>query len=138
VKKVVAAMTAFVLVAAVFAGAVLAAGAVTAQAPNSRLALVIDGGDSVGSFEILRKKGVASVTNPLSGVYCVKPSSSTMALGKIVPVVGLDVSGTPNPDTVVAWSRLLANCPNGTIEIDAYSTGSWVHRNNVGFTLTVS
>ena len=106
-RKVLVASAVFVLIGAVFAGAVMATGPVTAQAPNARLALLVDGNDIVGSFTVLRKKGVAAVTNPYSGIYCIKPSSSTMALGKIVPIVALEVNGTPAADPAPArgWSH---------------------------------
>ena len=136
-KQVLVALAGVVLVGVMFAGASLATGPVSAQAPNARLALVVDGNDSVGSFQIMRKKGVASVTNPYSGIYCITPSNSTIALGKIVPNVTLEVSGTPNPDTTVGWSSLLVNCPNGTIEVDGFQISTRIGRNNVAFSLTV-
>jgi hypothetical protein len=137
VKQVLAVMGGVVLIGLMFAGASFATGPFTAQAPNARLALVVDGNATVGSFTTLRKKGVASVTNPYAGIYCITPSSSTMALGKIAPMVTLEVSGTPNPDTMVGWSRLLVYCPNGTIEVDSFQIGTRMGRNDVGFSLTV-
>src|SRR4051812_41148749 len=105
-KRVVIAMAGVVLLGATWVGVSAATGAVVAQAPNARLALLVDGGDTPGTFVVLRKKGVASVTNPLTGFYCITPSSSTMKLGKVVPIVALEASGTPNSDTTVAWSSL--------------------------------
>lgn len=136
-KQVLVATAGFALIGAIFAGASFASGPVTAQAPNARLALLVDGGDLVGNFAVLRKKGVASVTNPLTGVYCIKPSSTTMALGKIVPMVAPEVNGSFNADTTAAWNSLLVYCPKGTIEVDTFQVSTRVHRNNVGFTVTV-
>ncbi|HUR15787.1 MAG TPA: hypothetical protein VMZ33_00750 [Candidatus Limnocylindrales bacterium] len=135
-KPFLAGAAAFALMGAVFAGVSMAAGPVTAQAPNARLALVVDGGSTNGSFTVLRKKGVTSVANPYVGVFCVTPSA-TLALGRIVPMVGVDLGGSPFADSGAAWNRQLVYCPPGTIEVETFQVSTGAHRNDVGFTLTV-
>jgi hypothetical protein len=134
-KQVLIVVAAFLLGGAAFAGVALAAG--TAQAPNARLAVYVDGGDTPGSFSVPRKKGVTSVTNPLTGVYCIKPSNPDVTLSKIVPVVSMEYSGTASADSRAAWSSLNIYCPSGTIEVDTYHLSDLNHVNNVAFTLTV-
>src|SRR4051812_11855701 len=116
-KRVLVAMGAVMLLGATLAGVSLATGPMAAQAPNARLAVVIAATGPTGTFQILRAKGVASVTNPLTGFFCIKPSSTTMRLGRIVPTVSVDAGRTPNADTTVVWSSLNIGCPSGTIEV---------------------
>src|SRR5262245_60225577 len=69
--------------------------AVVAQAPTVRLAAVLSGGVSAGTFTLRRAKGVAHVMNPATGVFCIEPSA-TMALGRVVPLVSVEDNFTPD------------------------------------------
>jgi hypothetical protein len=137
VKRVLVALALVAVLGATWVGVSSASGPVDAQAPNARLAVLIYGGDSTGTFTVMRKKGVAAVTNPATGWFCIKPSSSTMKLGRIVPIVTLDAQGTPNADTTAQWSALNWVCPSGTIEVQSFVVPTRVSRNRVGFALVV-
>lgn len=136
-KILVVALAGVLVLGVALAGVSLATGPVDAQAPNVRLAVVVFGGDTTGTFQIKRTKGVASVSNPATGYFCIKPSSTTMKLGKIVPQVTVDAQGTPNSDTTVVWSSLNWVCPAGTIEIQAFQVSTRTSRNRAGFSLVV-
>ena len=58
-----------------------------AQAPNSRIAAFVQAGGAV-----VRSKGIAAVTHPSAGVYCIDPSASPFNVNKAVPSLSVDWS----------------------------------------------
>jgi hypothetical protein len=98
---------------------------------------MVAGGSTTGTFQVLRSKGVASVSNPLTGYFCIKPNSTTMNLGRIVPSVTVDSAKTSASDTVAVWSSLNIGCPKGTIEVQTFQSSTHAARNQTGFTLVV-
>jgi hypothetical protein len=137
VNRLFATLVGVVLMAVTLAGVSLATGPVSAQAPDARLAVSIFGGDTTGQFQVLRTKGVVSVTNPATGFFCITPSSTTMKLNRIVPLVSLDGQGTPNSDTTALWSSLNVVCPNSAIEVQSFLISTRSSRNRVGFNVVV-
>jgi hypothetical protein len=129
-----------IAVAGVWAGAAMATGPVAAQAPDARLALFVRGETwspgGAPDFTVLRQKGVTSVTNPIAGVFCVDPSSTTMKLGRIVPNVSTDASYTAT-DTVAMWLSFNNACPTNTIAVAGSDFSTNALNNQVAFMLTV-
>ena len=138
-KRLLIVLASLLVVAAVFGGVALASGPVTAQAPNARLAVLIDGNNPTGTFTVIRKKGVAMVTNPLDGVFCIKPSNAKVNVGRIVPNVTTEWHYTKTVGyTQALWDSAGASCPAGTIEVNAItSDAGQTSQNDVGFSVTV-
>jgi hypothetical protein len=112
---------------------------VVAQAPNARLVAHINGNDHGSGFQIRRAKGVALVTNPADGIYCIRPTDPRMVLGRIVPSVSVDWSESPVNAVMAQWSSTRRGCPRRTISIITIvgQDGTWDETNNVGFTVVV-
>jgi hypothetical protein len=112
---------------------------VNAQAPNARLVVHVNGNDYGSGFTIKRAKGVAAVTNPSNGIFCIRPSDPRMVLTRIVPSVSVDWTESPDNAVTAQWASNRRSCPRGNIGIVTMngSTGTWVDSNNVGFTVVV-
>jgi hypothetical protein len=110
-----------------------------AQAPNARLVVHVNGNDFGSGFNIRRAKGVAVVTNPSEGIYCIRPNVPNMALTRIVPSVSVDWTESPDNAVTAQWASNRRSCPRGNIGIVTMngSSGTWVDSNNVGFTVVV-
>ncbi|MFO1047154.1 MAG: hypothetical protein U1E52_04560 [Geminicoccaceae bacterium] len=107
---------------------------VTATGNARIMALIAPGG------ALLRKKGVASVTNPTTGIYCLKPSSSSINLGTVVPTVSVDFSTTSRTDSIVQLRSVNAYCPAKTSELitlDRVLGGSYLPSNGVQFSVVI-
>lgn len=106
---------------------------VTATGNARIMALIAPGG------ALLRKKGVASVTNAAPGVYCLKPSSSSINLATIVPTVSVDYSRTALVDAVVQFRSLNVDCPAKTVELVTFDrvTGYYNFSNSVEFSVVI-
>jgi len=106
-----------------------------AQAPNARLAALIDQDGNV-----IRGKNVASVTNPGTGRYCIRPADG-MNVNRIVPVVSVDYSTSSYNESLVQYRASGKGCPDGTIAVvtfaDVNLDGLWGFSGTVGFTIVV-
>lgn len=92
--------------------------------------------------DLIRRKGVLSVTNPSTGQYCIKPSSATLDVTKIVPAASVDWSRSSGPVyQSVQYRSSGFDCPSGTIAILTFAfnptTKQMEASNNVAFTLQV-
>ena len=109
---------------------------VAADAPGARLALVVDVGDTLGITHIHQNKGVQSVTNPATGIFCVKAAPSTgIRAGRAVPMVSTEWNFSANDQTVVQWNSNRQICTAGTFEVRSFDTGG--QQNNAGFTMVI-
>lgn len=78
---------------------------------NARIMALIQPGGG-----LLRAKGVASVTNPLTGFYCLRPSSTTIDLATVVPVASVDYSVTSLEDAIVQIRSNRTVCTGRALE----------------------
>jgi len=85
-----------------------------ASCPNARLCAF------AGRGSIFRTKGVAAITHPSVGLYCVRPS---FVLGAYVPVVSVDWSTSLGDGSLVQWRSSGIGCPTGNIAILTFSNG---------------
>lgn len=111
-------------------------GPIAAQAPDARLALYMAGGSTAGTFTVIRQQGVVSITNPSTGIYCIKPVAG-VAPAKIVPAVSTEFSNTPSFDAFAQWSAARLPCPSGNIKIVTYDISDGGLYNQVAFTVVV-
>jgi len=102
-----------------------------AQAPNARLAVFV----LQGSF-VARSKGVAAVTNPSVGLYCIAPSGD-LNVSKIIPTVTVDWSNSYGNSLTAYWRSSGVGCPEGQIAIVTYARSDTVLTNDVAFTVVV-
>jgi uncharacterized protein YbjT (DUF2867 family) len=110
---------------------------VAADAPGARLALVLDANETVGITHIHQNKGVQSVTNPATGIFCVKAAPSAgIRAGRAVPTVTVEWNFSANDQTVVQWNAVRQICGAGTFEVRGFDTGG--DQNNVGFTMVIT
>jgi hypothetical protein len=86
----------------------------------------------------LRSKGVASVTHPGTGVYCVAPSKK-LNFGAIYPVVTVEWGYSSGDGLLAFWFLDGNDCPANTIEVLTYnfSFGPLVRSDSVAFSLLV-
>lgn len=111
---------------------------VLAQAPNARLAALIDGGSTVGSLTVVRQVGVAEVTNPATGVFCVRAAASTgIKPAKVVPIVSTEYTLTTGFDTATQWASGRTSCPSGTVEVRTFDTSTSDAVNGAAFTIVI-
>jgi hypothetical protein len=87
---------------------------------------------------ILRGKGIASVTHPTTGTYCIRPSLTTLDIHRIVPVLTFDFDSSNDFDVFVTWSPVGFFC-GGAIEVDTYQSdaGAGHVTADEGFTILV-
>jgi hypothetical protein len=76
------------------------------SAPNVRLAAVIS-----NSGQPIRSKGVASVTHPKTGVFCVQPSFAVQ-LNQVVPSLTPDFSLSPDQFVFANYASNSSSCSN--------------------------
>lgn len=108
---------------------------VQASAPGIRMAATIEpGGD------LVRKRGVASVTHPATGVYCITPKTRiAMDVDRVVAQVTVEYgqsSGTANLAQIYASA---GDCDPGAVQVLTFSdTGSGFEpSDSVAFNLVV-
>lgn len=101
-------------------GALVPKAAGAAQSTQARLtALVAPGG------VLIRSKGVASVTNPSTGITCIKPSSALVNIGRIVPAVTVEWGWSFGNNLVAYYfsnePSFFTDCPARNIEVRTYN-----------------
>ena len=114
-------------------------------APGSSLAYAqVNDGNGTPSLVAVRTSGVASVTRPANGVYCLQPTAPVLAQAFLPngdpsrPTVGsVEFGNTTSPGDrlTVAPRGINATCPSNTFEVRTYRNA--VLANNVSFTLIV-
>jgi hypothetical protein len=108
-----------------------------AVAPGVRLAALVDQGGGV-----IRSKGVARVTRPSTGRYCIYPASgSGVSPSNVVPVVSVDYSNSSVHESLVQYRSAGVHCPSTAIAVvtmaDLDLDGVWGFSNTVAFTIIV-
>jgi hypothetical protein len=110
-------------------------GAANAFAPNARLAALIRPGGG-----IVRQKGVASVTNPDVGLYCIEPEAGINTNNAIV-IVNPEFHFSDVNEIKVQWISRKTTCgPNrfGVVTLEDFNLDAQYHRSNhVAFMIVV-
>lgn len=108
--------------------------AVVAVAPNARVAALIG-----QSGVLLMNKGLAKVTHPGTGEYCLKPVTTVKAAGRSVPSLDIEFGYSSGSDFMLAWAWRSGNCPSGTWDILTYSRnlGTLIPSDDVAFSIIV-
>lgn len=82
-------------------------------APNARLAALIRPGGA-----IVRQKGVASVSHPNVGVYCIQPAASTgIVPGNSIVIVTPEFFWSRINEVTVQWASAGSGCGSGRIAV---------------------
>lgn len=110
--------------------------AIVAEAPNARVAVYVVGGETAGQFTVVRQKGIVAVTNPSTGIFCLKAVSGVSSR-KVVPIVSTEFSGTAHYDGFAQWSAVRDPCPSGTIKVTTFDAGDSALFNQVAFTVVI-
>ncbi len=115
----------------------MAAGPYPLAKTNAKLAALITPNDGV-----IRAKGVADVTHPDVGIYCIKPSAR-LDVTTIIPIVTVEW-GYSSGDSLLAfyydWYQFgSGECPDGYLEVQTYNFGGGapVLANTVAFFIQV-
>jgi hypothetical protein len=90
-----------------------------------------------------RSKGVLAFTNPSTGIYCIQPTSATLNLAKIYPLVSIEWSTSFGESLQAFWvdTSAFSDCPAGNLEVQTWdiSTGTApVITSNVSFDVVVN
>lgn len=106
-----------------------------AQSTARLTALVVPGGN------VIRSKNVANVTNPSSGIYCIRPTPGKgISIGRIVPSVTVEWGWSFGNDLVAYYfsnePTAFTDCPSGYIEVRTYDFAGNLS-NRVAFTIVV-
>lgn len=110
-----------------------------ADAPNARLAALIRVNVNPRSVVVFRSKGVASVTSPVVGLVCIKPSA-TFNVNQIVPNVSIDFSNSFVGNNMVEYRSAGVGCPTGNIAVRTFVLDPDVNKrpdDGVAFTIVV-
>lgn len=107
------------------------------QAPNARLAALIDAGGAP-----IRTKGVASVTRIAVGVYCIQPRpDSGISVANAIIVASPDYFYSELNEITVQWASRSSGCPSGRLGVytfaDADRNGTYTFSDQVAFSIIV-
>jgi len=120
-----------------------------ASAPTARMSIIVNGNAYVAGppadFGITRSAGVAAVTNPEAGTFCIRPTAAAVPanqVGKLIPSVTVTFNGT---DEYMAFAQYVTPrppaCPLGSIAVYTFTaddTGVVTAPNNdVAFSVVV-
>lgn len=102
-----------------------------------RLAVFVDGTGVVGQLSTSNSTGVASVTNPGVGLYCITPSVP-LDLSSSVPIVVGEFYFTAGVNGMIShagWDATHESCPATDIGVRGWNAAG--NFNDVSFTVTV-
>lgn len=94
-------------------------------------------------FGAPRSKGVASFSNPATGIYCITPSASvTLDFTKIQPLLSIEWGSSLGSSLLAYWRdpATAFDCPGGSLEVQTYdfnSGGAAVPSTQVSFNLVI-
>jgi hypothetical protein len=110
----------------------LATGGVVA--PQARIAAFVAAGGSV-----VRSKGIAGVSHPSVGLYCVDPAGSTFNVNTAVPLASVDWSSSLGDALLVEWRSAGIGCPTQQFSVLTFDgeDGTFDLSNSVSFTFYV-
>ena len=105
-----------------------------AAAPNARIAAFVQAGGTV-----VRSKGVAAVTHPSAGVYCIDPATAGFAVNKAIPTLSVDWSTSLGDALMAHWRSAGIGCPSGWFSVLTFDgeDGSFDLSDGVSFTFYV-
>lgn len=103
----------------------------TVNSTNKIVALILPGGG------IVRAKGVASVSHPSIGQYCIVPKNTMVVAGNLVPSVSVDWSNSSGNELLAFYRSSGSGCPANNISILTYTSpgGTAALSDLVGFTV---
>lgn len=93
---------------------------------------------------IIRSKGVAGVTNPSTGIYCITPSPLLVVdLTKVYPQVSVEWNLSSGFSLLAYWKDTpgFSDCPTGDLEVTTYdfnAGGPAVLSGKVAFNLNIN
>jgi hypothetical protein len=107
------------------------------SAPNARLAGLIDAGGAP-----IRTKAITSITRIDTGVYCIRPATSTgVNVNTAVVTLTPEYFYSLLNEVKVQWAAQESGCPAGQIGVytlaDPNRDGRYTFSNNVGFSIVV-
>lgn len=92
---------------------------------------------------MVRAKGVAALTHPSVGIYCIKPSSTFINIKNVVPIVSVEWGHSSGSALLAYYFDYTqfsgGDCPVGYLEVQTYNfgTGTPVLDDTVAFTIIV-
>jgi hypothetical protein len=89
-----------------------------------------------------RSKGVLAFSNPSTGIYCIQPTSATLNLATVYPLVSIEWALSLGESLQAFWvdTSVFSDCPAGNLEVQTWdiSTGTApVITSNVAFDVVV-
>jgi hypothetical protein len=111
--------------------------AAQAEAPNARLAVLVQSGGNV-----IRRKGVQSVTRNREGEYCIRPSAgSGIEPSTAIVIASVEYFYSELDEVMVQWVSRGHDCGGGRIAVytlaDTNDDGIFGFSNLVGFSVIV-
>lgn len=107
-----------------------------AEAPTARVAVWVDG-EGTGSYTVKRGRGIAFVTNPADGTFCVRTNAPGLHPGRVIPTVAVEYSLSELNTAAAQWRSGRPFCPAGTIEVVTFDTSTGGANNTTSFTVTI-
>ena len=104
---------------------------------NARVVVFVDG-NNPRTRVVKRSAGVQSVTNPVPGRFCVRPTvASGVDTADTVPIVSTEYIGTSGFDGFAQWNSSRQGCPQGTFTINTFDASTGTALNDVAFTVLI-
>jgi hypothetical protein len=109
-------------------------GADLANGSTTWLAALID-----NEAKVVRSKGLASVTRPSTGHYCITPASAKFPINTYFPILFVEYGYSAGSGNIVQWDSNAGSCQAGQIEVQTFTlnTGNFVPSDDVAFTIIV-
>ena len=110
-----------------FKGGQLPAGPAGSTGPAGPPGLVRAYGHVAGSGALSRSAGIASVSHPTIGTYCITPTAASgisVAGSGVVATPDINGGFAPDNNPEVEFDSLGRDCPTGTFEVRAFLNGS--------------
>jgi hypothetical protein len=121
----------------------------TANAPMRQLPAIVQAGSPQATaltiayiyspyYGTVLNQGVASISNPRKGVYCLVPSTALSATQ--LPIVTVEWGGSHGNGVFADYDHFNVTCASGQIEVRTFdiSTGPALPSEKVGFSVAVN
>jgi hypothetical protein len=110
---------------------------VAAVAPNAQLVALVRGGG-----QIIMQKNVDSVSNPATGIYCIRPAAAAaINVDRSIVTLTPEFFYSNLNEIKVQWAKKGSPCPAGRFAVytmaDANLDGRYTFSNAVGFSMLV-
>jgi hypothetical protein len=104
---------------------------------NARVIVFVDG-NNPRTRVVKRSVGVQSVTNPVPGRFCLRPTAASgVDTADTVPIVSTEYIGTGGYDGFAQWNSTRQGCPQGTFTINTFDASQGAPLNDVAFTVLI-